>query len=98
MVMPLWKPPTAEGATQEEKCLIEIYGRVRELGVWHGIPMHDALGDRMKDDGMFVGGLLSEAGHGHVAEGLRDLLRLRVWNRVNELAEAYPREMKALDY
>lgn len=45
LLMPLWKAPAAEGATQEQKCLIEIHERVRELGLWHGIPMHDALED-----------------------------------------------------
>jgi hypothetical protein len=56
LISPLWFQPPPDGATQEQRCLIEI------------------------------------------ARALRDTIRLAVWNRMNELAEAYPNEMKMLDY
>ena len=101
MLAPLWIPPAADSATQEQKCRIEIHNRIRDLGHWQGISMHDSLGDNAAEGSMFLPGdlpLLSQAGHERVARSLRDLLKLRVWNRVNELAEAYPKEMKVLDY
>ena len=101
MLAPLWRPPPADSATQEQKCLIEIHSRVRDLGIWHSIQMHDSLGEHVTDEAAYLSGdlpLLSQTGHEIVARSLKDLLRLRVWNRMNELAEAYPKEMKALDY
>lgn len=101
MLTPLWLPPLPEGATQDQKCLIEIHNRVRDLGAWHGLPMHESIGNADEAKVAYLSGefaLLSQSGHESVARSLKEKLSLGIWNRINELAEAYPREMKALAY
>jgi hypothetical protein len=101
MLTPLWLAPQPDGATQEQKCLTEIHNRVRDLGSWHGLPMHESIGSTEEAKIAYLSGefaLLSQAGHESVARSLKEKLRIGIWNRINELAEAYPKEMKALAY
>lgn len=101
MLAPLWLAPLPEVATQEQKCVTEIFSRIRDLGLWHDLPMHEAIGNAEEAKVAFLPGefaLLSQSGHESVARSLKEKLSLGIWNRINELAEAYPKEMKALDY
>ncbi len=100
MVAPLWKRPNAEGATQEQRCLIEYAGRIRDLGIWHNVPLHNPLEGEGADSAFLPGEnpMPSDIGHARIAKGVLDSIRLRVWNRLNELAEAYPKKIKTVDY
>ena len=65
------------------------------------LPMHEAIANAEEAKVAFLPGefaLLSQSGHESVARSLKEKLSLGIWNRINELAEAYPKEMKALDY
>lgn len=101
MLTAFYRQPPKDTATLAQKSTADYAQRIRELGVWHNVEMQDPFGTGENAEAAFLSEdppLLSRAGHEVVAKALLDAMRLRVWNRVNELAEAYPREMKALDY